>query len=434
MAELKRLGLGYVYEPDNTNLRLSFDHIQHHTDTLKVEILVEAKNGDGMYHHLKHVHPDILSEMSRDRATKAIAAALGPQGKDLNVPALVETLSMAVMRRERAGDPFVTVGGDMPVRPKLPDLIEKLLPRGMVTMLYAAGKTGKGWMGTAAAVAVKTSSPLAGLVVGRAEPLYLDWEDSREIFNERVHAVARGFDLKDVPPVRYRKMRGPLRHQLHPICAEIDGLSGHGRVPVLVVVDSVMAAAGRNEGQGAEEVAMSFYDALRLFPDDTTVLLIHHKPADPPGTDYKQMGKAYGSVFFTNYARSVWELRKDQKPGAKQSLLGLYHAFANHTEQYQPFAIRVDFGTHGKTSFHPDELSQSDELSKPLSMGERVYNILALSEPMLVSEISSMLGETDASVRGALVRGRNKLFTLNTQNQTWAAVPRTPALPYKEEW
>ena len=49
----------------------------------------------------------------------------------------------------------------------------------------------------------------------------------------------------------------------------------------------------------------------------------------PKTNEQQQEAGIYGSVFYKNFARSTWELKKEQEVGADESVLGLFNRKSN---------------------------------------------------------------------------------------------------------
>src|SRR6185295_17002688 len=73
-----------------------------------------------------------------------------------------------------------------------------------------------------------------------------------------------------------------------------------------LIVDSIVAAAG---GEASLEAVGKLFAALRVLHIDT--LCIGHVPKPQQG-DGPEHPTVYGSVFNQNYARMLWEVRREQ--------------------------------------------------------------------------------------------------------------------------
>ena len=309
----RREGLGYVYEPSGRGIRIAVDFINRHRDELTGEILVETTL-PGVRPHLHQARFNLSSTTART----SLSRHLSSRAKDIEWDGLLETFCASVLRAERKSNPIVKVGRKN-YGPDLPDTVEKILPAGMATQLFAPGKTGKGWVAWGIAVGVETGTSFAGFKCQKGHVLYLDWEDNPKIANQRVQMVARGMGMREVPEIDLMSMNMPLRLSVNELARVIDE-NGY----TMLIIDSAQKAIGSADFQSPETGAALMFEALRQLGDTLTILIIDHttKVDAKPGADDAM---AYGSVMKTNWVRNVWQLKKDQEEGSKISQLGLYH-------------------------------------------------------------------------------------------------------------
>lgn len=398
----RREGLGYVYEPAGKGVRLSVDFIARHRDELTGEIMV-ATMLPGMARHLHQARFNLSSTTSR----ATLARHLLTKTPDGTLPweDLLEAFCAAVLRAERRTSPIVRVGR-LDFGPEPPDTVERLLPSGMATQLFAPGKTGKGWIAWGMAVAVETGWPFAGLTTQRGHVLYLDWEDNAKRANQRVQMVARGMGLPEVPELAVKSMNGPLRHSVNDLARDIDA-DGF----TMLIIDSAQKAIGAGgEYQSYESGAAQMFEALRLLGDDLTILLIDHvNKTDARGG--RERAQAYGSVMKTNWVRNVWEVRKDQDEGARISQLGLYHVDSNHSELYKPFGLLLDFQTPGEVHIRQDDMATSDKLSATLSVADRCARALRFG-PLALKEIAERVEASQDTCRVTMGRDKGRFLEM----------------------
>jgi hypothetical protein len=112
-------------------------------------------------------------------------------------------------------------------------------------------------------------------------------------------------------------------------------------------------------------------------------------------------------VYFWNLARSAWEIRKTQEPGADTMTIGLYHRKMNEGRLSRPFGLSVTFDEADEsTIFAKADLGDDPDLAKGLTLKERI--IIALKAGALTTkEIAEVMEETQDKLRPILHRFPN---------------------------
>ena len=145
----------------------------------------------------------------------------------------------------------------------------------------------------------------------------------------------------------------------------------------MVIIDSIAAACG-GEPERAD-VALRLCNAVRAL--DTTALLIGHQTKGNDDT-----GKPFGSVFWTNEARSTMEIKRQQDAGQDTMNLGLYHRKINDGRLEKPLGISVSFGDD-TIKFHSQSIVDVPELASRLPAKDVVLRFLMDNGPSSVEEI-----------------------------------------------
>jgi hypothetical protein len=399
----RRDGLGFRYAPVDAaghtyGVTLKVDYIHRRSDEMTGEVLVEA-DLPGIPAHVHQARLNLTSTVSRETLVKHLHL----KTKD-RVPwrELIELFCAAVLRAEREGEPFLRVG-QMPYAADPPDLVNLLVPDQMITLLYAAGGVGKGWIATAASVAVENGLSLAGLPAMQRETLYLDWEDTPARLNQRVQMVTTGLRLEDFKPLHYRACRGSLPRQINQVARYV---TEHNIG--FLVVDSVELACGASaEHRSYEDKAQEFFEALRYL-GPIAVLCIDHISAEA-SQNTGGANKAFGSFLKMAWVRCAWEARKDQMTGASTTLLGLYNTKTNHRSQVMPLGFALDFTERQQVTITRADVRDSDELVKPMPTAERIAAAL-WHRTKTVKEIAEESGLKEEVVRTTLNRGKGKRF------------------------
>ena len=114
---------------------------------------------------------------------------------------------------------------------------------------------------------------------------------------------------------------------------------------------------------------------------DTTALLIGHQTKGNDDT-----GKPFGSVFWTNEARSTMEIKRQQDAGMDTMNLGLYHRKINDGRLEKPMGISVSFNEDA-IRFNTQSIVDVPELASQLPAWQVIQQYLKENGPSRVEDI-----------------------------------------------
>jgi DNA-directed RNA polymerase specialized sigma24 family protein len=204
--------------------------------------------------------------------------------------------------------------------------------------------------------------------------------------------------------IRYRRCALPLADDLTEIQRAIaDGDIG------LIVVDSLGAACGGD--LNSAEVATRFFSALRQLP--VTSLLISHV-SKAKETKEKT---PYGSVYFYNFARNVFELRRIQEAEQDEINLGVFHRKNNLGKLHYPLGFTIRFEPD-KTLFQKQDIRDIPEFLESLSNTARIEALLKRGA-MSVAEIADELDMSAPSARVVVNRLKDKGKVVKVGGNKW---------------
>lgn len=395
-APFRRAGLGYVFEPDGLGVRFCVDKLVRSSEGLRARISVESTL-PGLPTHIYAARHLLEGTRSLADLRKGLEE-LSP-GQGIPWGTLVRQVTKAVVDAEDAG-PRVLRLGDIATRPRLPDLVEWLVPQGKTSRLYGPGGYGKGYLAVGMAVAIAAGVSFAGLAVQRGPVLYLDWEDDDWTFRERVEAICRGRPEPLDPralPLAYARCERPLPEEVEWLSRRVDadGI-------VLTVVDSVEMASAGGEHRNYNDRATELARALRLV--HCGHLLIDHV-SDEGRRGTGLAGKAIGGIMKQNLARNEWEIKREQGTGDAVSHLGLYHAKTNHSAFSPPLGFVLDFSTPDTVAIRREDVRNSPTLAAPTNLGWRIEGYLVHVGCRPIKAIADELDVPEKSVETALRRG-----------------------------
>lgn len=365
--KLERVGLGYRWDIVSEGVRILADRITESRGDMSAEVTVQrSPEGNVMRGRVN------LSSMTARKSTASYCRERAP---NTDWQDLLERFAVAVIDHEREGSPIEKVG-NRPLRGKPSWLLDPMLVEGTATILYGEGGIGKSTMTAAIAVSVATGQPLLeGWAVPKARKvLVLDWESDSDDWNDLFQLLRAGMAADD-PDILYMSCAGALPGMLHRLSAVVSEQDIG-----LVVVDSVgLATPSSREGSDANESALRLFSALRTL--GVTSLLIDHVSKAQVANETSVQGP-YGSVYKTNSARSVYELRQASADDDASRTVVLHHRKANRTARQQPVGIRItrdDVHIHLERTELP-HVSQfgrsSDREGRPLTGSQRLWEAL----------------------------------------------------------
>jgi hypothetical protein len=210
----------------------------------------------------------------------------------------------------------ISLGDDTP---EPPWLLEPLFRESENALLFGDGGTGKS---TLALWFLLQMAP-------QQRVLYLDFEDSEPRMRRHLHAIARGMGMDEINrPVMYKQADMGLPQMAEALYRHIADAKIKG-----MVVDSAAMACGVEPEKA--EAAIAYFRAIRMLHLDWTIT-IAHQPKEKEKSKYP-----FGSVFWWNTPRNIWQTRKSQEPGTDTLHVGLWHQKANNGPLQQPIGYVI---------------------------------------------------------------------------------------------
>ena len=231
--------------------------------------------------------------------------------------------------------------------------------------------------------------------------LYLDYEDDPSSFRKRWSALERGFG-QGAMPILYRRMTGTLSDSIEQLQRII-----HDKNIGLTIVDSLGPAARGNLND--PEPAIKYHTALRQL--GVTSLTLAHTSKD----QFTKRRTIFGSVFFTNLARSVWECKAEQETGEDEAIISLKNTKANLSRLHPPLGYRFNFTDNAINIIKAD--LRDTGLSGELPLSLRIKDLLR-GGAMTVKEIAEALEANEASVRTITNRLSKKGYLIKV-GESW---------------
>jgi len=405
--KLEDKGTAYLFTWAEYKLSCQVSGIREHTDG-RITCVVKFTTSDPEYNeYLYEQGPFNLLGASQTK-TNLKNALLKVYKVKVDWDEVIGQICGITLDRMRSGEPVQEVWTDDAVYP-LEYKLYPILPEGEPAICFAEGGSGKSSMGLFIAICIAlpwADNPL-GFKPKFGKPLYLDWETNKATFTRRLASIRRGHQLPEFG-IAYRRCHMPLEDDINAIHAIVKENAYD-----TLIIDSVIGAAKGNVNDA--EVAQNFYRALRKL--NVTSFIIHH-------TSKETMSRSkspFGSAYWFNLARSVWELTKSDDAGNSQIKIMLSHVKSNDDTKHLPIGIRVEFekenGTTRFSRFDPDKTAEFDS---KLPVSKRITNLLR-GGPLTIKQICDETGIPYNQVKGRLNDLKGSVVTKLNDN-TWGLV------------
>jgi len=358
----EKLGLGYHCWNEDMGTDLNFTHIRRSRGDLQGELaistrLANVKTNNGVLHVARF---NVLS--SSTRSSLATMLEKRTPGHDMDWFDALEMLCQGVIVAESAGEPVAEVGLDDPKPFGDHFMVEPLILKGRSALLFGPGGVGKSLIALACGLSVAAGKEIIpGIRPAVHGPiLYLDWETTADVINDRIQAIARGHDFQPVP-IHYRRCIRPLADDAE----ELSAIVASKRIQLVIVDSAAYAMGAQGEYGDANESILRLHEALRLIGG--TAQIVDHVNK----TDARSKGgtaSPYGSAYKTNAVRTSWEVRKGPSPEGELRI-NLYHAKSNDTALLDPIGITLDW-TYNSIRFRESAVLEEEE-DLTVSVAER---------------------------------------------------------------
>jgi energy-coupling factor transporter ATP-binding protein EcfA2 len=303
---------------------------------------------------------------------------------------LIEQLRVRTLQLFRQGSPLELINSEDEIS-GIKYVLYPLLPRNQFSLFYGEGGTGKSTLALFLALLIQTKDMPAsqyGFNINGDSPstvLYLDWDTDKNFINNQFKNLCKGFGTK--AHLFYRRCNLPLAQDIENIKENITATNAD-----VVIIDSVGVASGGDLNEA--HTANLFSLALRSLK--TTNFVISHTSKDR--SDKKT---PFGSVYFFNNARNIWEMKKIQSTGDDFIDIGLFHRKCNLAKLYNPFGFRFAF-QNDSIIVENQKIAEIGEFEKELSLRQRIKKLLLQEGVLTIKEIAGQLSAGEQVVRSRL--------------------------------
>ena len=163
----------------------------------------------------------------------------------------------------------------------------------------------------------------------------------------------------------------------------------------MLIIDSLGPAAGGNLND--PDPAIRYHQALRTLGG--TSLTLAHNSKDP-NTGSKSI---FGSVFFSNLARSIWQCKAEKEPMSKYAVVGLKQIKASLSQIHSPIGLAFEFDETANTIFVTKSDLIDTGMAGDLPLSLRIKDLLRAGA-FSIKEITEELDAKENTVRTAVHR------------------------------
>lgn len=287
-------------------------------------------------------------------------------------------------------------------------LIKPFIEEGASNIIFGKGGSGKTYLALSMAISLATGGSFLGSDPPKvANTLFIDYENTKSIWASRITKLLRGSGVEDTTSINQRMFyfstKGVPIHDLKSQLIEAIRKRSIG----LIIVDSAALACG-GEPESAE-VANRLFNALNRLK--TTVLMIAH---ETKSTDNKNKSP-FGSVFFYNCARNIWNVESSQDNNESKITVGLFHRKSNNDRLSSMKQATIEF-TDDSVSVN---LGFSNLWSKELSLHDQILDELSEGD-MTLEELVKVLGKSKGQIKARLSEMRSEQKLTNPERGKWA--------------
>ncbi len=305
---------------------------------------------------------------------------------------IIQSSFIRVQSERRKGEPPIRLS-EAAQGPAASYRINPLIHDELPSTIFCEAGSGKSYLALLCCMLVEAGETVCGLSAVKGRTLFLDWEVSAQVHGERWRLLRAGHPELADSDVLYKRMYAPLPDDLQSVQRLV---TTHDIQ--FVVIDSLGPAAGQ-ELLGAE-TAIKFFLAVRTLK--TAVLVIGHTAKN------SENKSIFGSVFFFNLSRSVFELKKSQESQDDVLRIGLHHRKSNLSKLHRPLGLELAFAPE-QVKFSSFDLGTDTELAKDLPLKDRMIKALGQGA-MTARDLAEELDAKLAQVKVRLSQNKSSLF------------------------
>lgn len=276
--------------------------------------------------------------------------------------AMLTAAGRAVVEKLEAGTPLIDLGEGEIAEPNS-FILQPVLREKEHTVVFGIGGTGKSVLMLAFAACIDQGIPYLDMVVQQRNVLYLDYEDEEENQRYRLDLLREGWQMEERPHVFYKRAEISLPSMADALAREIEAKN----IEYMIVDSAALACGAEPETADAANAYFRTLRGLKLRGSVT----IAHQPKEK-----ERSNMPFGSVFWWNNPRSIWQLQKAQLEGEDMLHVGLFHKKANNGRLEPGIGFRLDFSQSKQITVTAERVRDVPDLREHLSAIQQILTAI----------------------------------------------------------
>tara|TARA_Y100000310_G_scaffold3125_1_gene4061 strand:+ start:219 stop:1607 length:1389 start_codon:yes stop_codon:yes gene_type:complete len=351
------------------------------------------------------IHEDRIN-LTSSRTQNTVANSCFGKFPHIKWGSAIQDACTVVKNLYQSGEPVVDLS-EMEEPEGAQYLIDPLLAMNNTNLFYGNGGLGKSWIALYLAALVASGEARNGFNPEPSEVLYLDYESDNRDMKKRFSAICRGLGVSE-PHFMYRRMSQSIPDDQERLMEII----GERNVAFVIIDSAAPATGGKPEEAG---ITNAYFNALRSM--EVTSLTIAHVSKEGAG-DHKN-SNPFGSIFWRNLPRNVWEVSQGNTFTKEIKEFGLYQTKLNIGAGDDPIGLRFTFDDPKdakKVIAERINVMDNADLSKRAWLHERIEAYIKkqrkeiTARPFVGVEISELDEEFPDEKVGISISGQNKFL------------------------
>lgn len=254
--------------------------------------------------------------------------------------------------------------------------VHPFIIQGTSNLIYADAGSGKSMFALLTCALVDRGLSRAGISASEGRVLYLDWEEEKSIFRNRLHSILKGLGVEnsDQSRIMWKRMDRSLVDEIHFIQALVAD-----NFITYIVLDSLSGAV---DGSAVDDLVISnYFKCLRTLGEKVTTLTIDHT---------NKKGELYGNNAKFAHTRMMYELKKIESyknaDGQSVADIALYHRKVNDMGQSSAKGFEITFYDEAIPNV-PGAKYTDRVVFRNMNLGDSEGALQHLSVPELMEEI-----------------------------------------------
>lgn len=309
---------------------------------------------------------------------KMVSLQKEPHGKGTSWASYINLALLHAKKAFEEENPIIPLEELMQVKKEFSWVCRPFLAAGLPTILFGPGGTGKSKFALWLAMLIQNGISVAPHIhtPSAQNCLYLDWESDPPDAGYLAQGLRTGNpEIVELP--LYRRCEQPIIGEIQHLWKMI--VEKHVAV---IIVDSLALASGGDAM--LPETAISFFRSVRFLGCHAIIL------AHPPkhAVEGEEGGQVFGSTFFQNLTRSVWEM---QHAIGSDHIVGLFHRKCNYWKPFRPQCWKLNYEQEPwSIALVPHDL-YGTSLEERLPLGDRIEHLISMTVGLSAKDIAMEL-------------------------------------------